>query len=526
MHRSRVNLCLKNFIGGTFREPASRKYLDNINPHTAGVINKVPASGVEDVRHAIAAASDAFPVWASVSAQERAGFLRRIADEIEKNSTEFALAESRDTGKPLTLSTNVDIDRGIHNFRFFADVLLAQGETSFEQQVPQQAHHHISRRPVGVAALISPWNLPLYLLSWKVAPALAAGCTVVAKPSEFTPTTASLLAEAAVRAGLPAGVLNVVHGLGQDVGEELVGNKAIKAVSFTGGTATGATVATVAAPHFKKISLELGGKNPAIVLPDADLDVAIKGVLRSSFLNSGQICLCSSRLLVHESIHDEFVSRLKAGVEALKVGDPLLPDTDLGPVVSRAHLNKIAKCVEQAVENGAQVMTGGPDKLDPSEAACFYPPTVLTGVQQHWDIVQEEVFGPVVTVQTFSSLGEALELANGVKYGLAATVWTSPDYDLATNTGNPRTKEVMDFTEQLDCGMIWVNCWLLRDLRVPFGGTKASGLGREGGGHSLDFFSEVSSICLAAPASVPPLPGSMRAGTNNRTTAKIASSTD
>mmetsp|Transcript_10908 Transcript_10908/g.11325 ORF Transcript_10908/g.11325 Transcript_10908/m.11325 type:complete len:671 (+) Transcript_10908:20-2032(+) len=503
-------LKLSNWIGGRFLEPSSLKYLENINPYTQEIINLVPSSSLNDVNNAVEVAKNSLERWSNESIQNRANYLLNIANEIEKYTEEFALAESRDTGKPLNLSRNLDIARSVDNFRFFAKLLIEQQHTSYKQTAPQRATHHILHRPIGVAGLISPWNLPLYLLTWKVAPALAAGCTIVAKPSEITPTTATLLAEATKRAGLPDGVFNIVHGLGGEVGSAIVGHKDVAAISFTGGTATGRIVATEAAPHFKKVSLELGGKNPAIVLADADIDFTVKGIVRSGFLNSGQICLCGSRILVHRSIHDEFLSKLTTELNNLKMGDPTDPSTDIGPVVSELHLNKVRAAVERAVFQGAQIVSGGLNANVPSNG-YFFPPTIITGVEQNCEIVQEEVFGPVVTVQIFDTLDEALQLANGVRYGLAASIWTRSLQSIDTS---PRelasTSDAMYLANKLDCGLVWVNCWLLRDLRIPFGGTKQSGVGREGGAHSLEFFSETTSVCLAETSPIPPLPSKMK----------------
>lgn len=499
---------LNNWIGGRFVEPLSLRYLENINPFSQEPLSLVSSSGERDVDLAVESAKNAFPLWANETRERRADYLLSIANEIERNCEEFALAESRDTGKPLNLSRNLDIARSVDNFRFFAKTLLEQSHTSYKQTAPQIATHHILHRPIGVAGLISPWNLPLYLLTWKIAPALAVGCTIVAKPSEITPTTATLLAEATKRAGLPDGVFNIVHGLGPDVGSAIVGHKDIAAVSFTGGTATGRLVAAQAAPHFKKISLELGGKNPAIVLADADLDFTAKGIIRSGFLNSGQICLCSSRILVHRSVYDQFIPKLIHEMKNLKMGDPLDPSTDIGPLISDGHLQKVRSIVEIAVSQGAQVITGGLSAPIPSRG-FFFPPTILAGVDQSSEIIQEEVFGPVITIQPFDSVNEALELANGVRYGLAASVWTRP-VDSIDTSPLESSSEAMYLVSKLDCGLVWVNCWLLRDLRIPFGGTKHSGVGREGGIHSLDFFSETTSVCLASPSQIPPLPSKMK----------------
>lgn len=471
---------LANRIGGKSVPPATGQYLDKPDPARGKPLCKVPCSGKADIEAAVAAAKAAQPAWGRTPLAERCAILRRTAELIERDLDRLVRMESEDTGKPVKLAGSLDIPRAARNFRFFADFL--EGRT--EARHPMEGHQNVTHRvPVGVVGLITPWNLPLYLLTWKVAPALGLGNAVVAKPSELTPRTADALADLLEEAGLPAGLYNLVHGLGPEAGEPLVSHPDVRAVSFTGGTATGAKVA--AAAGAKKLSLELGGKNPGIVFADADFDAAVAGVARAAFTNQGQICLCSSRILVESSIHDRFAKALAAKAAALRIGDPLDPQTDQGSLVSPQHLAKVETYLDLARSEGARFHTGGgrPDLPATLAQGAFLEPTVLTGVRQESRLVQEEIFGPVATVQPFSSEDEAVRLANGVRYGLAATVWT---------TDAAKARRV---AERLETGMVWVNCWLVRDLAVPFGGMKDSGFGREGGEWSVDFYSEARNIC-------------------------------
>ena len=476
---------IPNFIGGAHVEPASGAWLDNVEPATGRVLSQVADSAAGDVERAVAAARAASGAWAGLPAAERARLLLEIAAGIEADSETFARAESLDTGKPIRLARTVDIPRAVSNFRFFATAILHW--SSEAHTTDHEALNYTLRRPRGVAGLISPWNLPLYLLTWKIAPALATGNTAVAKPSELTPTTAWLLGRVAERAGLPPGVLNLVHGRGAVAGAALVAHPDVETISFTGGTATGREIARSAAGQFKKLALEMGGKNPTIVFADAPMPEALETSLRAAFSNQGQICLCGSRILVERAAYDDFVERFVEAASQLRVGDPLDEATDQGALVSRAHLDKVQGYVALAREEGGRIRCGGAPPAElPARCAngYFLQPTVITDLAPDCRVNQEEIFGPVVTLLPFDDEREAIEIANGTPYGLAATLWTA---SLA------RAHRV---AERLQAGTVWINCWMLRDLRVPFGGMKASGLGREGGEEALRFFTEPKNVCL------------------------------
>jgi aminomuconate-semialdehyde/2-hydroxymuconate-6-semialdehyde dehydrogenase len=474
---------IQNYIDGQFAAPANGAYLPNVAPATGEVYGEIPDSGAEDVARAIAAAQKAFPLWSNLTAAERSAHMLRVSQRIEERLDELAAAESKDNGKPVKLATRVDIPRARDNFAFYATAILHDASESHDMGA--QGFNYTLRRPIGVVACISPWNLPLYLFTWKIAPALAAGNTVVAKPSEVTPATAYLLSEILDEVGFPAGVLNIVHGTGPNVGEPLVSHPDVPVISFTGGTATGARISSVAAPMFKKLSLELGGKNPNVIFADCDFDKMLRTTLQSSFANQGQICLCGSRILVERPLYDRFVAAFVEKVKALKVGRPDDPATQVGAVVSKDHQAKILHYIQLAQEEGGTVECGG-QALYPegAEGGFYVAPTVITGLSMGCRTNQEEIFGPVVTIQAFDSEAEALALANATKYGLAATVWTE------------NLKRAHRVAAHIHSGIVWVNNWLVRDLRTPFGGVKASGVGREGGFEALRFFTEPKNIYI------------------------------
>lgn len=481
-------MIVQNYIDGRLVPAASNATLDNIEPATGQVYSRLPDSDGTDVQAAVEAAERAFPAWSRTPAAERSRVLLRIADMIDADVEKFALAESTDTGKPLSLARTLDIPRAAANFRFFATAILHFASES--HVTDDQAINYTLRDPRGVAGLIAPWNLPLYLLTWKIAPALATGCTAVAKPSELTPVTAYLLAELCIKAGLPPGVLNIVHGLGPKVGGAITTHPRVGTISFTGGTATGATIATAAAPMFKKLSLELGGKNPTIVFADNDLEQVVPAALRAAFANQGQICLCGSRIFVERPLYAAFVERFVSAAAKLRVGDPLDAATEQGAVVSAAHRAKIESYVELAAREGGKLRCGGrrPADLPPRcRDGFFFEPTVITDLPIDCRVMREEVFGPVVTMTPFASEDEVVALANGTDFGLAASLWTR---DL------PRAHRV---ARRIQSGTVWVNCWMLRDLRVPFGGMKQSGVGREGGLEALRFFTEPKNVCIHVP---------------------------
>ena len=475
---------IRNYIDGAFSDPVGGQFLDNTDPSTGNAYGLIPRSQAADVDLAVAAAKAAFPAWSSLSAAERSSWLMKVSNAIDVKLDTLALAESKDNGKPLKLATAVDIPRARDNFKFYATAILHDAYETHDMGV--NGFNYTLRQPIGVAGCISPWNLPLYLFSWKIAPALAAGNTVVAKPSEVTPATAYLLSEILDEIGFPKGVLNIVHGLGAEVGAAIVAHNDTNIISFTGGTQTGKAISSVAAPMFKKISLELGGKNANVIFDDCDFEDAVNTSVRSSFANQGQICLCGSRIYVQRGIYEKFKAAFLERVNGLTVADPLSDKARMGAVVSREHMEKVLSYIELAKEEGGTLLTGGHRvQLDGRcERGYFIAPTVFENLPASCRTNQEEIFGPVVTLTPFDTEEEALAMANGTAYGLAATIWTS---DLKT---------AHRMAAGLHAGIIWVNCWLLRDLRTPFGGVKQSGVGREGGFEALRFFTEPKNICI------------------------------
>ncbi len=473
-----------NYIDGKLLEPTTGKYLDNINPAIGEVYSNIPDSSAADVELAVKAAEKAKAEWGKMPIEDRSEMLLKIANLIDAHLEALAKAESIDNGKPISLARTVDIPRASANFRFYAKAIINQSTKA--HITADKGINYTVREPLGIAGCISPWNLPLYLFTWKIAPALASGNCVVAKPSEVTPMTAYLLSKICIEAGLPAGVLNIVHGLGQQVGEAIVAHPNIPAISFTGGTATGKKIATIAAPMFKKLSLELGGKNPNIIFDDCDFEEALATTLRSSFANQGQICLCGSRIYVQRGTYDKFLTAFVEKVKVMQVGDPLEEETKAGAVVSEQHQEKILHYISLARLEGGKVVAGG-NAYNPKgrcKNGYFVQPTVITGLDESCRTNQEEIFGPVVTVQPFDTEEEAIGLANSTKYGLSATVWTQ------------NLKRAHKVGAALKAGIVWVNCWLVRDLRTPFGGVKQSGVGREGGDEALNFFTEEKNICI------------------------------
>ncbi len=475
---------LENLIGGNFIGPLSGKFIDNINPATGEVYGQIPDSNEKDINAAVHAAQKAFPSWSVTPPEKRFEILNRIAELIDQHIDILALAETNDNGKPLWLSKQIDIPRASSNFRFFATGIMHFAAESHSME--DKAINYTLRQPIGIVGCISPWNLPLYLFTWKITPALAAGNCVIAKPSEVTPVTAFLLGKICKEAGLPDGVLNIVHGTGPNCGEAIVKHRDIKAISFTGSTRAGEHIASVAAPMFKKLSLELGGKNPNIIFADCDWEKMMQTSIRSSFSNQGQICLCGSRILIESSVYEKFKKEFVERTKKLTVGDPLEDKSKQGSIVSKLHFDKVMNCIEIAKQEGGKILCGG-NAVKPTGRCSngyFIEPTVIEGLGPNCKTNKEEIFGPVVTLQPFNTLEEALELANATSYGLACTIWTQ-DISKANIVA-----------AKIESGIVWINCWLHRDLRTPFGGVKNSGVGREGGWEALKFFTEAKNVCI------------------------------
>jgi aminomuconate-semialdehyde/2-hydroxymuconate-6-semialdehyde dehydrogenase len=475
---------IKNYINGQLVAPVGGNYIDNYNPSIGEVYGQIPNSTQEDIEKAYQASKEAFPAWSNTTLAERSKILSNIARLIEQKLDVLAEAEAKDNGKPLSLAKAIDIPRASSNFQFFADA-ITQFSSEAHESVGLGAMNFTLRQPIGVVGCISPWNLPLYLFTWKIAPAIAAGNCVVAKPSEVTPATAYLLSEITKEAGLPKGVLNIVHGLGTTTGQAIVEHPNIKAISFTGGTKTGAHIARVAAPMFKKLSLELGGKNPNIIFADCNYEDMLATTVRSSFANQGQICLCGSRIFVEQSIYEKFKKDFVQKVSELKIGNPFEADTNIGALVSKEHLQKVKSYIDIAEQEGGKILYGG-DRVTVKncENGYYLQPTVIEVKSNQCKLNQEEIFGPVVTIMPFTSEEEVLAIANDVTYGLSSTLWTN------------NLQRTMRMSKNLHTGIVWVNTWLLRDLRTPFGGQKASGVGREGGFEALRFFTEPKNVCI------------------------------
>jgi aminomuconate-semialdehyde/2-hydroxymuconate-6-semialdehyde dehydrogenase len=479
-------ISLKNYINGELIAPVSNNYIDNINPAEGKVYSLIPDSNTRDVQLAVDAAQSAFEGWSGMPVEKRSAILQKIASFIERDLDKLALAESIDQGKPVKLAKTVDIPRAAQNMSFYAS-----GAIHFASEAHitgNEAVNYTIRQPIGVVGCISPWNLPLYLFTWKIAPALATGCTVVAKPSELTPMTAFMFSELCIEAGLPKGVLNIVHGLGGKAGQAIIEHPGIPAISFTGGTVTGKKIAATAAPMFKKLSLELGGKNPNIIFADCDFEQTVATTIQSSFSNQGEICLCGSRIFVEKSLFEKFVNEFVKRIKELTLGDPLEEATKIGPLNSEAHMNKVLGYIDLAKQEGGTILTGGKRWTPPTGSRIvngfFVEPTVIVGLPHDCRTNQEEIFGPVVTIMPFETEEEVLRYANSTTYGLSATIWTE------------NLKRAHRVAAQVKSGIIWVNCWLFRDLRTPFGGMKQSGVGREGGWDAMKFFTEAKNVCV------------------------------
>lgn len=475
---------IQNFINGKYVDSISNEWLENYSPANGEVYGQIPNSSKDDIEKAYQSAQSAFEKWSQTTLEKRSRILIRISELIEENLKAFAKAESKDNGKPISLAKAIDIPRAASNFRFFGNAITQFASESHES-TGQDAINFTLRQPLGVVGCISPWNLPLYLFTWKIAPALAAGNCVVAKPSEVTPVTAYLLGDICNQAGLPKGVLNIVHGLGSTTGQAIVQHPGIKAISFTGGTKTGANIAKIAAPMFKKLSLELGGKNPNIIFADCDYEDMLPTTVRSSFSNQGQICLCGSRIFVEQSIYERFKRDFVNEVKKLKIGNPSNPTTDIGALVSKPHLRKVLDYIEYAKKHDIAILSGG-NKITVKgfENGYYLEPTIIEVSFNDCRLNQEEIFGPIVTIMPFDNEDDVLKMANNVPYGLSATLWTN------------NLKRAMRMSSDLQAGIVWVNTWMLRDLRTPFGGIKASGVGREGGFETLRFFTEAKNVCI------------------------------
>ncbi len=475
---------LKNYINGILTTPYSNNYINVQDPSTGETFTMIPDSNSDDVQLAVESAEKAFPLWSNLPAETRSEYLMKIAGLIKNNLEKFAHAESMDNGKPLWLSKSVDIPRAVKNFEFFASAITQFSSES--HMTDNVALNYTLRQPLGIVGAISPWNLPLYLFSWKIAPALAAGNCVIAKPSEITPLTAFMLSEICIEAKLPKGVLNIIQGYGHTAGAAIVSHPKIKAITFTGGTKTGEEISKIAAPMFKKLSLELGGKNPNIIFADCNYEEMLKTTVQSSFRNQGEICLCGSRIFAEKKIYEKFKNDFVEKVKLLRIGDPLKENTDLGAIVSKQHFEKILSYIELAENEGGKILCGG-RRFRP-EGRCkdgwFIEPAVIEGLKFDCRTNQEEIFGPVVTITPFETDDEVMMMANSTQYGLASIIWTE------------NLTRAHRLASRIKTGIVWINCWMERDLRTPFGGIKNSGVGREGGFEALRFFTEPKNVCI------------------------------
>jgi aminomuconate-semialdehyde/2-hydroxymuconate-6-semialdehyde dehydrogenase len=475
---------VKNYINGKLVEAVSGQFFDNYDPSEGTPYDITPDSDERDIELAVKAGEKAFPLWSNTPVEERSSIMMKIASLIQRDIGEFARAECVDNGKPLSLAKTVDIPRAIKNFEFFASAI--HGFSSESHQMENTAINYTLRSPIGVVGAISPWNLPLYLFTWKIVPALITGNCIVAKPSEITPVTAYLLSEMCIEAGLPKGVLNIVHGYGHKVGKAISSHPKIKAITFTGGTKTGADIASIAAPMFKKLSLELGGKNPNIIFADCNYEQMLETTVQSSFRNQGEICLCGSRIFVEKPIYEKFKKDFVEKTKKLKIGDPLQADTDQGAIVSKEHMEKILSSMKLAEDEGGKILCGGSRvELDGRcKNGWFMEPAIIEGLPNNCRTNQEEIFGPVVTLIPFDTEEEALMMANNAEYGLASIIWTE------------NLSRAHRVAAKIQTGIVWINCWMVRDLRTPFGGMKNSGVGREGGMEALRFFTEPKNVCV------------------------------
>ena len=475
---------IKNYINGSLSNRKSINNIEVFNPALGKVYATCPDSDTKDLNQALNSAKKAFPLWSNISYKKRAQYLFKISDLLEKNLDKFSEFESMDNGKPLLLSKNLDIPRAIENLNFFGEIVNSNTSDSFYME--NIGLNYTLKKPIGVVGTISPWNLPLYLFTWKIAPALVSGNCVVAKPSEVTPMTAYLFSEICIEAKLPNGVLNILHGKGSSIGSKIVKNKDVKAISFTGGTQTGKLISVECAKSFKKLNLEMGGKNPVLIFDDCDYKKMIKSVIKSSFLNQGQICLAGSRIYVQKKMYNRFKKDFINEVKKIKTGNPLNKDSDQGAIVSENHLNKISSYINIAKKEGCEILVGGNQIIMDDKCKCgwFFEPTVIENFKNNSRTNQEEIFGPVVTLNSFDSEQDAINLANDSDYGLASIIWT---------TNINKAHRVAD---SIKSGIVWINCWLERDLRTPFGGMKNSGYGKEGGMHALNFFTEEKNVCI------------------------------